>query len=332
MNTPLIIAEIGINHDGVIERAFRMIQDAHNAGCEVVKFQCHVLDDPYGEYVPAARNIIPSNATESIYDIMARCALSEEQERSLKEYTESLGMMYLSTPFSRAAADRLERLGVSMYKIGSGECNNYPLIEHITAKGKPIVLSTGMNTLPEIDRAVDIIGDQLYAILHCVSMYPAPYDRIHLGALKELRLRYGKRIGLSDHSIGIYTALAGVALGAEVVEKHFVSDKSWPGPDVPISITPAELRELIEGAKAIKQSLSGVREVASQRATADFAFASVCSIRDIHPGERFTPDNIWVKRPGTGISAANYENVLGKLAEHYIPKDTLLIWEDISYS
>lgn len=325
-SAPLIIAEIGINHDGVMERAFRMVQDAASAGCKCVKFQCHVLED---EYIPAARNIIPANATESIWDIMARCALSEPQERSLKEYTESLGMMYLSTPFSRAAADRLERMGVTMYKIGSGECNNYPLIKHIVAFGKPIILSTGMNSWPEIDKAVEIIGDQLYCILHCVSMYPTPYNCVNLGRMQELR-RYGKPVGLSDHSIGIYTALAGVALGAAVVEKHFVSDKSWPGPDVPISIDSKELADLIRGSSAIVDALHPSTS-AEQSKTAEFAFASVVAIRDIHADETFTMDNVWIKRPGTGIAPKHFEQILGHRAACDIPADTQLNWGQVVY-
>lgn len=325
---PLVVAEIGINHDGVMERAFRMVQDAAAAGCKCVKFQTHILED---EYIPAAKQIIPANATESIWDIMERCALSEPQERSLKEYTESLGMMYLSTPFSRASADRLERMNVSMFKIGSGECNNYPLIKHIAAFGKPIILSTGMNSWPEIDKAIEIIGDQLYCILHCVSMYPTPYNCVNLGRMQELR-RYGKPVGLSDHSIGIYTALAGVALGAAVVEKHFVSDKSWPGPDVSISIGPNELSSLIQGVSAIHEAMGGaVQSSAEQSRTAEFAFASVVAIHDIHANETFTLDNVWVKRPGTGIAPKHFEQILGHQAACNIPIDTQINWGQVIY-
>jgi N-acetylneuraminate synthase len=321
MGSPLIIAEIGINHDGEEGKARQMIYDAALAGCKCVKFQCHIVED---EYIPIARNVIPSNATENIYDMMARCSFTEEQEISLKYATERAGMQYLSTPFSRAAADRLERMGVTMYKIGSGECNNYPLIKHIVSKGKPIILSTGMNDFASIDKAVDIIGDQLYAILHCVSKYPTEYYEVNLPRMLELKERYHVKVGLSDHSVGIYTALAAVALGAEVIEKHFTSNGLWGGADIPISISPGELGELIRGADAITKSLNPGMSAMDDNATKAFAFSSVVSIADIRTGMTLDASNIWVKRPGGGIPAAQYDDVLGKIAQRDIAKDTQL--------
>ena len=319
-----VIAEIGINHDGKLKKALKIINDAFWSGCKTVKFQCHVVED---EYIPLARNIVPANATENIYDMMVRCSFTEEEERHLKEYTESLGMTYLSTPFSRAAADRLERLGVGMYKIGSGECNNYPLIKHIVSKGKPVILSTGMNNLYAVDKAVDIIGDQLFAILHCVSEYPTPYEHVNLNRMLELGERYHVPYGLSDHSLGIYTALAAVSLGASVVEKHFTSDKTWPGADVPISIGPTQLRELVCGVRAIEQALED--NSPNDKGTAAFAFASVVTTKYILAGEKLTSNNIWVKRPGGGIPAAEYDNIIGKCAIINIPVDAQVKWSDI---
>lgn len=324
LKSPVIIAEIGINHNGDMDKAFQMIGDACDAGCKVVKFQCHIVED---EYIPLARNIIPSNAKENICDMMKRCSLTEEQEVSLKEFTEELDMTYLCTPFSRAAADRLERMGVGAYKIGSGECNNYPLIKHIVSKGKPIILSTGMNTVASVDKAVDIIGDQLAAILHCVSEYPTPYERVNLPRMLDLKERYGKPVGLSDHSKGIYTALAAIALGASVVEKHFTSDKIWAGADIPISIDPKELRDLVRGAEAIR--CASRRSRAEESQTARFAYASVVTLRDVHAGETFTEENLWVKRPGAGIMPGAYEFILGRISTRDIPKDTQLEWSDI---
>jgi len=321
---PVIIAEIGINHNGDIDKAFRMIGDACDAGCRVVKFQSHIPGD---EMVPLARDITPANADENIFDMMDRCSFTEEQETALKDYTERLGMTYLCTPFSREATDRLERMGVTGYKIGSGELTNYPLVKHITGKGKPIILSTGMSSFMEIDRAVEIIGDQLAAILHCVSEYPTPYEHVNLNRMLELKERYGKPVGLSDHSIGIYTALAAVALGASVVEKHFTSDKSWTGADIPISINPQELRELVRGAEAIGRAFRGSGD---ESKTARFAHACVVAIRDIHAGDPLTESNIWVKRPGTGmIPASQYEYVLGRRASRDILKDEQLKWSDL---
>ena len=327
---PLVIAEVGINHEGDVGKARRMVENAHAAGAECVKFQCHVVDD---EMVPNA--VVPGNATESIWEIMSRCALGEAEERCLKALAESQGMIYLCTPFSRAAADRLERMGVQAYKIGSGECNNYPLVRHIASFGKPMILSTGMNDLATIEPAVEILrGRNIpYALMHCTSMYPTPYDKIRLGALAELRERFPDAVlGLSDHSIGNYACFGAVALGARILEKHFTSDKSWPGPDVPISIDPVELGELIRVARAVSAALGGHKRILSEeQPTIDFAYACVVTIRDVAAGEALSRHNVWVKRPGTGsIKAASFEQVLGRVAVHAISKDTQLSFEDLA--
>ncbi|MBU1235004.1 MAG: N-acetylneuraminate synthase family protein [Proteobacteria bacterium] len=318
----MIIPDIGINHEGDLSKATKMLRDIHASGCKYVKFQTHI---PEAEML--YNDIIPSNANESIWNMMQRCALSEDDEIYLKGYAEELGLVYLSTPFSREAVDRLERMNVSMYKIGSGECNNYPLVKYIVSTGKPIILSTGMNTFYKIDKAVDIMGDQLHTILHCVSMYPTPYDKVNLNRMLELGERYGKPYGLSDHSKGIYTSLAAITLGASVVEKHFTSDKTWKGSDVPISIDPTELFELVIGERAIKESLK-VSEV-NDRDVRKFAYASIVSIKEIKAGEKFTSENIWVKRPGGGIPAEYYEGTLGLCAKIDIDKDTQIRKEQI---
>lgn len=311
---PLVIAEIGINHEGKIDKAMRMVDEAAEVGCECVKFQAHVVDD---EMIP--NNVIPGNATESIWNMMKRCQLSETEDKKLKKYVESKGMIYLSTPFSRAAADRLERLGVTAYKIGSGECNNYPLIEHIARFKKPVILSTGMNNIAQIRPGVEILRQHKipFALLHCTSMYPTPYNKVRLGALNELSQEFPDAVlGLSDHSIGNYTCFAAVALGASIVEKHFTSSRRWKGSDIPISLTPGELADLIRGSKAIYQSLGGSKTILrEEQPTIDFAYACVVTTKPITKGEKFTRDNIWVKRPGTGqIKAVDYSKVLGKKA------------------
>ena len=224
---PFVIAEIGINHEGQIKKAIKMIDDAAEAGCECVKFQSHVIED---EMIP--NNVIPGNAKESIWDIMSRCVLTKEQEIYLKDYTEKKQMIFLSTPFSRAAADNLESIGVSAYKIGSGECNNYPLIEHIASFKKPVILSTGMNNIESVATAVKIFKKYQtpISLLHCTSMYPTPYDKVRLGALNELSKFFPDIVlGLSDHSIGNYTCFASIPYGARILEKHFTSDKLWKG-------------------------------------------------------------------------------------------------------
>jgi sialic acid synthase SpsE len=327
---PLVLAEIGINHEGSLEKAILMVDAAAEAGCECAKFQCHVIDD---EMIP--NDVIPGNAKESIWDIMERCALSEEEDLYLKNYVEKKNMIYLSTPFSRAAAVRLEKMGVCAFKIGSGECNNYPLIKHIARYGKPIILSTGMNDLSTIKTAVEIFREYKvpYALMHCTSMYPTPYDKVRLGAITQMADTFADAvIGLSDHSIGNYACFASVALGASILEKHFTCNKSWPGPDTPISIDQPELKDLIGGANAVKLALGGDKEILTEeQPTIDFAYACVVAIRDISEGEVMTMDNIWVKRPGTGqIKAESFESLLGKKLKSSILKNEQIRWEQIA--
>ncbi|WP_432515345.1 N-acetylneuraminate synthase family protein [Kineococcus sp. SYSU DK001] len=321
---PLVIAEIGINHEGDLQKAIRMVDDAATAGAECVKFQCHVIDD---EMIP--NDVVPGNAQESIWDIMSRCALSETEDRELKAYVEGKGLVYLSTPFSRAAADRLADMGVTAYKIGSGECNNYPLVRHIAGLGKPVILSTGMNDVASVSPSVEIMRQAgvPFMLFHCTSMYPTPYDRVMLNGMTELRDAFPDAlVGLSDHSLGNYTSFAAVALGAVAVEKHFTSDLSWPGPDVPISLDPAGLADLIVGTRAVHAALGGSKRILPEEApTIAFAYASVVTIQDISPGDPLTMDNIWVKRPGTGsFLARDFQDVLGKVAACHIPKDVQL--------
>tara|TARA_R110000744_G_scaffold142854_1_gene254631 strand:+ start:6964 stop:8001 length:1038 start_codon:yes stop_codon:yes gene_type:complete len=328
---PFVIAEIGINHNGDLSKAKKMIYDAAFAGAECVKFQCHIVEDEMSSH---AKKVVPPNANESIYSIMEKCAFSLKEELQLKELTESLNMIYLSTPFSRAAANRLEKMGVVAYKIGSGECNNYPLVEHIAKFGKPIILSTGMNDVASILPSIKIFRkyNVSYALLHCTSLYPTPYNKVRLGALTELGEAFPDAVlGLSDHSLGNYTCFASVALGASILEKHFTSSKNWDGPDVPISIDPHELKDLICGSRAIHEALGGNKNILKEeQPTIDFAYASVVAIKNIKKGEVLTEDNIWVKRPGTGeIFAKHFESLLGKIVQSDISADCHLSWQDI---
>jgi len=319
---PFVIAEIGINHEGDYKKAEIMIHDAHKAGAECVKMQYHILED---EMVKT--DISPGNADETIWEIIERTLITHEEHVKAKKLIEELGMIYLCTPFGREAARRLNELGVDAYKIGSGECNNYPLIDYIAAFGKPIILSTGMNDIPQIKKAVDVIEKHGtdYALLHCTSLYPTPYDKVRLGALNDIQKSFPDAVyGLSDHSLGNYTCFGAIVFGASIVEKHFTSDKSWPGPDVPISIDPLELEDLIKGSNAIHQALGGSKNILDEeKVTIDFAYATVVSIKDIKKGEVLSRENIWVKRPGTGeILAKDFESLLGKTAIVDIKKDS----------
>lgn len=328
---PLVIAEIGINHEGSLQTAKEIVDAAKAAGIEVVKHQTHIVED---EMSSAAKNTIPGNATVSIYEIMKRCSLNEEDELTLKNYVESKGMIFISTPFSRAAADRLHKWNIPAYKIGSGECNNYPLLEHIASFGKPIILSTGMNTIESISKAVAIFKKHHvpYALLHTTNLYPTPNNLVRLGAMTELQNNFPDAVvGLSDHTLTNHACLGAVALGASILERHFTDNMNRQGPDIVCSMDIQAAKELIKGSKIIAQQRGGHKEPAKEeQVTIDFAFATICTIKPIKAGEVFTKENIWVKRPGKGgILAEEYNNVIGKTAAHDIDVDVQVVWNDI---
>lgn len=328
---PLVIVEIGINHNGSLSVAKSMVDAAIGAGAEIIKHQTHVVED---EMSKVAKKVIPGHTKESIYEIMESCALSEKDETELKEYVESKGAIFISTPFSRAAADRLNRMGVSAYKIGSGECNNYPLIEHVSRFGKPIILSTGMNSIDSIRPAVDIFRKYKvpYALLHCTNVYPTPPQLVRLGAINELSLAFPDAVlGLSDHTTSNYACLGAVAVGASILERHFTDSMDRQGPDIVCSMDPKALKELIVGSQILKLERGGSKgAVAEEKPTIDFAYASVVTIKPIKKGEMFTENNLWVKRPGTGdFKAKDYQNILGKRAANDLEDDFLLRFSDI---
>ncbi|MFK5957863.1 MAG: N-acetylneuraminate synthase family protein [Lutibacter sp.] len=328
---PLIIAEIGINHEGSLQTAFEMVDAAKRAGVEVVKHQTHIVED---EMSGAAKKVIPGNADISIYEIMKRCSLNEEEEYKLKEYVESKGMLFISTPFSRAAADRLERMQVKAYKIGSGECNNYPLLEHIATFGKPIILSTGMNTIESIKKAVEIFDEHKVpiALLHTTNLYPTPPELVRYGALLEMHKAFPDKVfGLSDHTLNNNACLGAVALGVSILERHFTDTMKRTGPDIVCSMDEQACLGLIKGTEEIWQMRGGTKKPAKEeQVTIDFAFATVCSISNIKKGALFSKKNIWVKRPGTGeILAEKFNSIIGKVAKRDILNDEQLNWEDI---
>jgi len=244
-------------------------------------------------------------------------------------------MIFLSTPFSRAAADRLESMGVCAYKIGSGECNNYPLVRHIASFGKTVFLSTGMKDVQSITPSVKILREANvpFCLMHCTSIYPTPYSKVNLRALDVLAEAFPDAIlGLSDHSKGIWTCIGACARGALVLEKHYVSDKSWPGPDVDVSIDPAELASLRIAANAVWEASQGKEKCIfdEEQVTIDFAYSCVVTINPIKTGEKFSMQNIWCKRPGTGeIKAKDFDSILGQVSVSDIPSDVHLKWSDI---
>jgi len=329
---PIVIAELGINHEGSLKTAFEMVDAAARAGVEILKHQTHIVED---EMSSEAKKVIPGNADVSIYEIMRKCSLNEEDEFELMKYVQSKGMIFISTPFSRAAANRLEKFNVPAYKIGSGECNNYPLLEHIASFGKPIILSTGMNTIESVQKAVNIFEKYniQYALMHTTNLYPTPNHLVRLGGMQALMDSYPNvPVGLSDHTLSNLACLSAVSLGASILERHFTDKMDRTGPDIVCSMDEVNCKELIEHSKIVKSFLGGKKEPAlEEQVTIDFAFATVVAIKDIQKGELFNKENIWVKRPGTGeILAENFDEILGKIALEDIKSDQHLNWNQIA--
>jgi N-acetylneuraminate synthase len=328
---PLVIAEIGINHGGSLENAFELVKSAHSAGVEVIKHQTHVVED---EMSTMAQKTIPGNSDVSIYEVISRCSLSEKEERSLKEYVESLGMIFFSTPFSREAANRLNKMDLSAYKVGSGECNNYPLLQHIAAFGKPVILSTGMNDIDSVKKAVSIFQNAgiPIALLHTTNIYPTPPHLVRFGAMIELANAFPNLVyGLSDHTQTNSACLGAIALGASIVERHYTDTMDRTGPDIICSMDESTCRQLIHDSKHMAQMRGGTKQpVPEEEITMAFAFSTVCTIAPIKTGEAFTLKNIWVKRPGTGaILAKHFDRILGQKAATNLTSGVHLNLDDI---
>jgi N-acetylneuraminate synthase len=328
---PVVIAEIGINHEGSIDTAIAMANAAIDAGAEIIKHQTHIIED---EMSNEAKLVIPGNADVSIYEIMERCALSEEEERHLMEHVQQRGAIFISTPFSRAAVDRLIKFDIPAFKIGSGECNNYPLVKYIASFGKPVIISTGMNSIETVRPSVEILRKAKvpFALLHCTNVYPTPPRLVRLGAMTLLKEAFPDAvIGLSDHTTTNYPCLGAVAMGGSILERHFTDSMNRLGPDILCSMDPVALSGLIEGANIIFAARGGDKvPVAAEAPTIAFAFASVVAIKDISPGQVLNENNIWVKRPGGGdFSVLDYEGLLGQTVKSHVRQGFQLKKSDV---
>jgi sialic acid synthase SpsE len=269
---------------------------------------------------------------ESLFDLLKRVELSKKDHVELKNYATDKGLLFLSTPFSKEAVDMLEELGVIAYKVGSGEMTNLPLLGYIATKNKTMIISTGMSTFEEIEETVNFVKklNNNLILLHCTSTYPTKYVDVNLRVIEHLRENFKIPVGLSDHSIGIYTALAAVVLGACVIEKHFTISRDLPGPDQNASITPNELEELVKGVRAIEKALGSTKKVTDDELQIQkMARESVVTLVDISKGSVITNDMVWVKRPGTGIPAKHMEKVIGRIAQKDIKADTIIKWDDL---
>jgi N,N'-diacetyllegionaminate synthase len=323
----LVIAEIGNNHDGSIRQAERLIDAAAEAGADAVKFQTHIAE---AEMLPSTPT--PPHFDEPRYEFTKRMELSLDDHLRLKAFAEDRGVVFFSSPFSVAAVELLEQVGVPVYKVASGEVTNPPLIEAIAATGKPLFLSTGMSGLDEIEAAVSLLGSALpLVILQCTSEYPCPPERVNLRAMAALGARFGVPVGLSDHTPGITTSIAAAALGAVCVEKHFTLSKRLYGPDHHASLEPDELHALVVALRDVRAALGdGLKErdagLDPVRATFE---KSVVTAQEIAAGTTIEPAMLTTKRPGTGIPATSLGSLLGRRAVRNLPANELVQVGDV---
>ena len=329
---PIIIAELGINHNGSIEKAIQIADSAIKSGAKIIKHQTHVVED---EMSIEAKKIKPGNSNKNIFDIIKKCALNEEEEFKLMNYIKKKNTIFISTPFSRKAVDRLEKFKVPAYKIGSGECNNYLLVDYIAKTKKPVILSTGMNSIKTIAPSVKIFEKYKtpYALLQCTNIYPTPPELVRLNDIKIIKKNFPNAvIGLSDHTSNIYTSIGAIALGASIIEKHYVDKKNFYGPDVSSSMDKNELKELIEASEQVfrARNTNGKHPVDEEKKTIKFAFASAVATRKIKKGEKLNLKNFFLMRPGNGdFNIKNYKKIINKKVKKDINKSTQIKIKDI---
>tara|TARA_B100002003_G_scaffold181134_1_gene169183 strand:- start:66 stop:1115 length:1050 start_codon:yes stop_codon:yes gene_type:complete len=328
---PLIIPEIGINHNGDLNTAFKMVDAAKRAGAKIIKHQTHIPDDEMSE---EAKKIKPGNSKKNIYNIIEDCSLSFEKEYKLTQYCKKKKIIFISTPFSFKAVDRLVKFNVPIFKIGSGEIFNFPLLDYISKFKKKLIISSGMASIEQLKNTVSFLKKRNvdFAILHTTNLYPTPDNLIRLGSITQLRQKFKNNIiGLSDHSSSNYSCFGAVALGASIIEKHFTDTFKRSGPDISCSVDEIGLKELIKGCNIIsKQRFGDKNLLKEEQVTRNFAYASVVSRQKIEINEILSLKNITVRRPGTGnFSAAEFKNLLGKKVRSIIKKNTQIKKRDL---
>lgn len=329
---PFIIAELGINHNGCLKTAKQMALLAAKSGCEAIKNQTHFVED---EMTDEAKLINPPNANQSIWNVIESCSLSRDDEISLKKFVEELGMIYISTPFSRSAVDFLCDIGVPAFKIGSGECDNPLFINYVASKGLPVIMSTGMQSIKTVAPSVKLLDASgvPFALLECTNLYPTPPEAVNLDGVLQLKKAFpGVEIGFSDHSIGPYMAIASVALGATIIERHFTDSRYRVGPDISASMDPLELRTLIDRSNEVWLAKNNPKiRLKEEEGVYKFARASLVADCNMKKGHIIGISDVWARRPGNGeIPGYRYKEVVGKRLLRDIRYNEQMKWEDIS--
>lgn len=326
-----IIAEVGSVHDGSFGNALKLIEAAAQCGVDAVKFQTHISEAETIRNAPMP----PYFKGEPRYEYFQRTGFSEEKWRELKAHCEANGVQFLSSPFSNEAVDLLERVGVDSYKVGSGEVTNIPMLDHIGRTGKPVIISSGMSTWAELDEAVRALRrhHDRVTVLQCTSEYPCPYEEVGLNIMQEMKTRYSLPVGLSDHTLTNYASLAAVMVGAAVIEKHFTFSRLMYGSDARHSLEPAELKDLVAGIRACEAMLQARVDkdaMAGRLQEMKHIFEkSVVALVDIEADAILTHEMLGIKKPGTGIPARRYNEIIGQRAARKISKDTVLQEADL---
>ena len=330
--SPKIIAEIGINHNGSIDEAKKLAELAASSGADIIKSQFHIAEE---EMSNSAKKVVPPHTKDSIFKIIEECSLTIDEEYEFKEFIENLGKEYLSTPFSSKAVHLLGEMNVNAFKIGSGECNNLAVLEAASNYSKPMIISTGMNTLESCKRSYDYVTKKIgneVILLHTTNLYPTPFELVRLGGVSELQEIAGEYVGLSDHTTSNLASLGAIAIGAILIERHFTDTKERKGPDIINSMTPNELKELKKDSLLMFKMRGGskLNEIPEEDSIRDFAFATVVATADLKKGDILSKNNSWPKRPGIGeISAYEHDSILGKKVNKDIIKDSHICIKDL---
>jgi N,N'-diacetyllegionaminate synthase len=331
-----IIAEAGVNHNGSLDLALQLVDAAKASGADAVKFQTFKADLLATRSAHKAAYQDRTTAKEETQlQMLRRLELDEAAHKRLIEYCDKVGIQFLSSPFDMQSADLLNSMNLPKFKVPSGEITNVPFLEHIARKRRPVILSTGMSTLGEVEEAVHALqssGCSELTLLHCVTEYPAPYNEVNLRAMQTLKAAFGLPVGYSDHTPGIEIAVAAVALGAEVIEKHFTLDRSLPGPDHAASLEPAELRAMVDAIRHVEAALGTGRKIPAPCEVANISVArkSVVASRALPAGHKLEASDLEIKRPGNGLSPKSLSALVGRTLRVAVDKDKMIHWDDLA--
>jgi N-acetylneuraminate synthase len=336
MANVFIIAEAGVNHNGSLDLALRLVDAAKASGADAVKFQtfrAELLVTRSAHKAPYQGRTTAT--TESQFEMLRRLELDAAAHRRLIDHCQDVGIQFLSSPFDIESADLLAAMNVPLYKVPSGEITNLPFLQHLARKGRPLILSTGMSTLGEVEEAVRVLqsaGAPQVTLLHCVTEYPAPYAEVNLRAMQTLKVAFGLPVGYSDHAPGIFIGIAAVALGAEVIEKHFTLDRSLPGPDHAASLEPAELQQMVAAIRQVESALgTGIKAPAPcELPNLPVARKSVVAARSLPAGHQLAATDLDIKRPGNGLAPKFLPALIGRTLGKAVVRDELIVWNHLA--